>query len=88
MFEIPEGSSASYEQLLTDRIHADDRAKVQEAVAKGALTGRYECQYRIVLDDGSCTHVKAYSEKYANRDGSDSMVSENETSTCFVWLLV
>ena len=74
LFEIPEGSKATYEELLANRIHADDRSKVQEAVANGATTGRYDCQYRIARDDGSCIHVKACSENCLNRDGTTSMV--------------
>ena len=75
MFEIPEGSLATYEELLVSRIHADDRLKVQEAHARGAATGQYDCQYRIARDDGSCIHVKACSENCINHDGTTSMVS-------------
>ena len=74
LFNTPEGTPVDYEEMVATRIHPDDREKVKAAVAQGAATGRYDCKYRIVNNDGSVTHVKACSDNYVNSNGTTSMV--------------
>ena len=40
LFGVPEGTPVQYEEVVATRIHPDDREKVKEAVATGAITGR------------------------------------------------
>lgn len=56
-------------ETFYDRVHPDDRAKVQTAVEESHRTGFYQAQYRIVLPDGSTRHVEAESRVIFSPEG-------------------
>jgi PAS domain S-box-containing protein len=65
----PERTKPTFETFL-NRLHPDDRASIQETLDR-AIRERsdFECDYRIVLDDGSIRHVHVVGHPVINAAG-------------------
>ncbi|HVZ34495.1 MAG TPA: ATP-binding protein, partial [Polyangiaceae bacterium] len=61
IFGVPEGTPApSFEHLMTDYVHPEDRERVQKSLEGALQTGSYgPIQHRIVWSDGSVRWVSA-----------------------------
>jgi PAS domain S-box-containing protein len=60
----------SYEEAYAS-LHPDDRARVREAFEQAVQRRReFQCEYRIVLPDGSVRHVRALSHPVLDAQGN------------------
>lgn len=58
----------SYTEFLW-RIHADDRARVEKAIADAKERGEYDVEYRVVRTDGTVTWVAGRGQTIADQTG-------------------
>jgi PAS domain S-box-containing protein len=61
------------EMRIARTVHPDDRADVDDAIARALKTGVYEAQYRAVRDDGSVAWFKERGQLFSDPEG-DRMV--------------
>jgi PAS domain S-box-containing protein len=65
--------SFGQEMRIARSVHPDDRADVEDALAKALATGAYEAQYRAVREDGSVAWFKERGQLFSDPEG-DRMV--------------
>jgi signal transduction histidine kinase len=72
LFDFPKGSFGQ-ELRIFRTVHADDKARVEEATAAALKTGVYEAEYRAVRPDGSVAWIMERGRVFADTEG-DRMV--------------
>jgi PAS domain S-box-containing protein len=69
LFGFPHGAFGVEQRLFT-AMHADDRVRMEEALAAGMTTGAYAGEYRIVHPDGSIAWITESGRAIRADDGS------------------
>jgi PAS domain S-box-containing protein len=65
----PERTKPTFETFL-DRLHPDDRQSIQETLDRAICERNdFECDYRIILDDGNIRHVHVVGHPVINAAG-------------------
>ncbi len=59
------------------RVHPDDRERASEEFRRAAIDGRYNSQYRIVLDDGTVRHIRAMGAVYEEAGAPPRLIGVN-----------
>src|SRR5687768_6726682 len=72
LFDLPKGSFGQ-ELRIFRTVHADDKARVEDATAAALQTGVYEAEYRAVRPDGSVAWIMERGRVCADTEG-DRMV--------------
>jgi len=72
LFSFPSGSFGR-EMRIARTVHPDDRAHVEDAIARALETGVYEAQYRAVRPDGTAAWITERGQTFSDPDG-DRMV--------------
>jgi PAS domain S-box-containing protein len=62
-----------HEMRIARTVHPEDRADVEDAIARALKTGTYEAQYRCVREDGSVAWFKERGQLFSDPEG-DRMV--------------
>jgi PAS domain S-box-containing protein len=69
LFAFPKGSFGRELRILRT-VHADDKAKMEEAVANALCTGTFEVEYRAVRPDGSIVWITERGRVVSDLDGA------------------
>jgi PAS domain S-box-containing protein len=72
LFGFPKGSFGQ-ELRIFRTVHAEDKPRLEEAVAAALQTGTYEAEYRAVRSDGSVAWITERGRVFSDADG-DRMV--------------
>jgi len=72
LFGFPKGSFGQELRILRT-VHAEDKARIEEAIAAALQTSTYEAQYRAVRPDGSVAWITERGRVFADAEG-DRMV--------------
>ncbi len=71
LYGIQPGQASASFMAIHERVHADDRQRVEAMIAQSARTlTRFDCEYRIVLPDGRTRWLHCQSDPEAQADGS------------------
>ena len=67
-------------------VHPDDQARAEADFRRMIVAGRYESDYRVLLDDGTLRHVRSIGALYREPDAPDRVVGVNWDVTADVTL--